>query len=77
MKVENPSGMRIQKAYIGETLLDPDKTYYAAFVTVQGVPTRFGTNRENLPLHAIDALRRYINKHKVLSPTLQGTIQVI
>lgn len=77
VKLENPPGTRIQVAFIQGKEIEPDETYHAAFVTVQGVPKMYETDRHNLSLHAIDALRQYIEKHEVVAPILQGTIQVV
>lgn len=77
IKVENPSGMRIQSLFIGGEPLEKEKSYSAAFVTVQGVPQKYGTNRRNLDIKAIDALKQYIQKENPVSAALRGTIQLI
>lgn len=73
-KVENPAGSRIQQFFVGEEPLEREKTYTAAFVTVQGVPKRYGHNRRNLNVNAIDALRQYLSKHRSVSAELKGTV---
>lgn len=77
IKVENPKGTRVQELFIGDEPVDKNKNYLASFVTIQGVPKKYGTNRQNLDIHMIDALKQYIEKNKVVAPVLQGTIQVI
>lgn len=77
IKLENPTGMRIQQAFIGDIPLDSNKTYQAAFVTVQGIPSKYGTNRTNLSLHAVDALQQYVEKHQTVSPILTNAIRVV
>ena len=77
IKLENPAGLRIQEAYIGNELLNEDNTYHVTFVTVQGVPKKYGTNRQNLSIHAIDALKQYVQKHEVVSPSLRRTVQIV
>lgn len=57
-KLENPSGQRIEHVFAGDAALVKDGRYRVAFVTEQGVPTKFGKNRRQLPIRAIDALRR-------------------
>ncbi|NMB17972.1 MAG: hypothetical protein GX984_00750 [Erysipelothrix sp.] len=77
VKVENPAGMRIQSLFIGDQLVDDEKIYFASFVTVQGVPKKYGTNRKNLDLHVIDALKEYIKKNPTVSPGLRGTVTLL
>jgi sulfur-oxidizing protein SoxB len=75
-KIENAPGLRIQELFVGGKRLDPDATYHAAFVTTQGIPERFGTNREDLDIHAIEALERYLRKGP-LEAGLRGSIVAI
>lgn len=77
IKVENPTNMRIQDLFIGNERVDRNKSYSASFVTVQGVPKKYGTNRQNLDIHAINALKQYIEKKGTVSAELRGTIQVV
>ena len=73
-KIENPAGKRIQEFYINNEKLDPDKKYNACFVTSQGIPERYGKNRKNLDINAIEALKLYLAKHSPATSTLQETI---
>ena len=77
VKVENPTGTRIQSLFIGDQLVDNEKTYFASFVTVQGVPKKYGTNRKNLEVHAIDALKEYLKKNPSVSPGLRDTVRLV
>lgn len=60
VKLENPKGNRIQDLFINDELVDMERTYFVTFVTVQGVPKKYGSNRKNLDIHAIDALKKYV-----------------
>ena len=73
-KVENPKGKRIQEFFVGGKRLDRTKLYSACFVTTQGVPAHYGTNRRNLDVDAIDALKQYLAKHDSVSAELKGTV---
>ncbi len=68
MKIENPPGHRIQEIFIAGEPLMKLKTYDAAFVTIQGVPEKFGKNRRSLPIHAVDAMVEYLAQ----SPNFDG-----
>ena len=60
-KIENPSGHRIERIFAGKEELDPLSEYKVAFVTEQGVPLKYGRDRRQLPVHAIDSLRTVFN----------------
>ncbi len=77
VKFENPSGSRIQQLFMGAEELEREATHTVAFVTSQGVPKKFGTNRRELTIHAIDALRQYLNKHSSVDARLRGTVVVV
>ncbi|MDT8357985.1 MAG: 5'-nucleotidase C-terminal domain-containing protein [Methanomicrobiaceae archaeon] len=75
-KIENAPGHRIHEFFVGGKRLEPDATYRAAFVTTQGVPAKYGTDRENWDIHAIEALERYLAKEPVHAE-LQGSVVAI
>lgn len=77
IKIENPKGMRIQDVYVGGRPLDEKRSYSVTFVTVQGVPKKYGKNRRHLDINAVDALKDYIRKSGTVSSELLGTVQVI
>lgn len=63
-KLENPPGHRIDHIFHQGAALQADQRYKAAFVTAQGVPKKFGRNRQDLPIKAIAALRSYFQSAK-------------
>lgn len=60
MRIENPSGHRIQQIFIGGELLIKEKIYKAAFVTMQGVPNKLGTNRQNMVVTVVEAMALFL-----------------
>lgn len=58
VKLENPAGHRVQACWIGDRRLDPGGRYRTAFVTVQGVPARFGEERAGTGIPAHEAMER-------------------
>jgi S-sulfosulfanyl-L-cysteine sulfohydrolase len=74
IKIENPPGTRIQKLFIGDEEVHPDQTYRAAYLTMQGVPEKFGRKRQDLPQHAYEAMLAYLDKHKPASAELGGIV---
>ena len=76
-KIENPPGQRIQKLFVGDQEVHSDRYYTAAFVTLQGVPQKFGRHRENRSERIIDALRAYLVRHNPLCAELRGTFVAV
>jgi len=77
LKIENPVGQRIQQVFVGNEPLERSRTYHAAFVTEQGVPKKYGRQRSELDLHAVEAMQAYLAKHKPLDAELRGTYIVV
>ncbi len=73
-KVENPYRKRIQEFYVHGKSLNKTKTYQACFLTVQGIPEHYGTNRHQLGIRVVDALKRYFETHSPVSAILKGTL---
>lgn len=63
LKAENPRGHRIDRLFAEGALVEPERLYRCAFVTTQGVPVKFGRNRTNLDVRAVDALRAWLADH--------------
>ncbi len=61
-KLENPYGQRIQRVFVGEELLDPEKTYLAAYVTRQAVPERYGGKHQDTGIHAVEAMEKLLKQ---------------
>jgi 2',3'-cyclic-nucleotide 2'-phosphodiesterase (5'-nucleotidase family) len=76
-KVENPFGTRINELFVGDERVEPDDTFDVCFVTTQGVPAKYGSNRQTTDVRAIDALERYLADHSPATPELRGTIVAI
>ena len=76
-KIENPSGNRIQKLFVGTEEIKADQFYSATFVTMQGVPEKYGRNRKNHSKRIIDALREYLGNHRPIHAELRGTFIAI
>ena len=76
-KIENPPGHRIQKLFAGDEEVQSEQYYTAAFVTMQGVPQKYGRNRENLDVRIIDSMRGYLKRHNPLHAELRGTFVIV
>jgi hypothetical protein len=76
-KMENPQGHRIQKMFAGNEEVQPGRYYTAAFVTAQGVPQKYGRNRQNRSERIVDAVRKYLTRHHPVRAELRGTFVAI
>jgi sulfur-oxidizing protein SoxB len=73
-KIENPYRKRIHEFFVGGHSINPAKTYHTCFLTVQSIPVHYGSNRRELHITAVDALKQYFEKHSPIHSTLQRTI---
>jgi sulfur-oxidizing protein SoxB len=73
-KVENPEGRRIQELFVGGKRIDKRRTYRACFITTQGVPAKYGSNRESLDAYAVDVLTEYLDKNSPVAPGYERAI---
>lgn len=65
IKIENPKGHHIQELFIGNSHYQKDKRYKASFVTEQGVPEKFGFNRQQSEMTAVEAMARFLNEKEL------------
>ena len=77
IKLENPPGYRIQDCWIATRRLDADERYRAAFVTVQGVPERFGIERAGTGISAHQAIERMLAERNPYVPSGEAAFRVI
>ena len=68
MRIENPTGHRIQEIYYQGSHLDVEKTYTVSFVTTQGVGKKYGKNRKEHGQKAVEALKDYLIQNPKFSP---------
>lgn len=73
-KVENPEGKRIQEFFVNGKTLNKSKVYNVCYVTTQGVPEKYGTNRESLGISAITAMKESLEKNETVCSKLNGSI---
>jgi len=76
-KVENPYGTRVNELFVDGERVRPDDVFDVCFVTTQGVPARYGSNREATGVRAVEALERYLADHSPVEADLRGTIVAI
>lgn len=77
VKVENGPGQRIQELFVQGQPIKANQRYAVSFVTTQGVPQKYGTNRKDLDVRAIEALRQYVDRKSPINADLTGTVVAI
>lgn len=73
-KIENPKGKRIQEFFVGGKRIEKTKTYNACYLTEQGVPKIFGTEKKKLDIHAIEVLTNYLEKNDPINIDYKSSI---
>jgi sulfur-oxidizing protein SoxB len=73
IKIENPPGQRVQQVFVGKERLRPNRHYPTAFVTEQGVANKYGRNREQSSVRAVEAMKAYLARHSPMEAELRGT----
>lgn len=76
-KVENEPGTRIQELFIRGAPVNPDREYTVTFVTVQAVPERYGSNRGDTGISAVEALERYLAAHSPVRAGVPGAVVAV
>lgn len=76
-KIENPYGERIQRLFVQGRPVEEEKIYDVVFVTSQGVPKKYGHDKEKLDIHAIEALEKYLERHGTVDAELKGSIVAV
>ncbi len=76
-KVENPAGKRIQEFFVDGKPVDRYKKYDTSFITQQAIPEKYGTNRHDLDILVIDAMKEYLSKHSPVDIGFEGTFVVV
>lgn len=73
-KIENPKGTRVDGLFVGGEAVLPERLYEVAFVTSQGVPPGVGTDRRDLPIDAITALKDLFALRGEVTPAEKPTV---
>jgi 2',3'-cyclic-nucleotide 2'-phosphodiesterase (5'-nucleotidase family) len=75
-KMENPPGARIQEIFAQGKQLKMDEVYSAAFLMQQSVLPKYGQDRKDTDIRAVDAMRRLLAKGPVRAE-LRGSVVAV
>ena len=76
-KMENPKGHRIEDLLIDGAPVRPGRSYRAAMLGVQGVPKKYGSQRQELEIDAIEALQRLFASRSGIRGTRRHSVVAI
>lgn len=74
IKIENPPGTRIQKLFIGSAEVALDTFYKVSYLTMQGVPEKYGRNRVDLAIDAHAAMKTLLQSKPYSAPQMAPSI---
>jgi 2',3'-cyclic-nucleotide 2'-phosphodiesterase (5'-nucleotidase family) len=75
-KAENPNGSRLQDVFVGSARIQAEHSYRAAYITMQAVPSKYGTNRQSTGVHLINALTVHLRENAVASGDRHSVVEV-
>ena len=76
-KAENPAGQRIEDLMVEGEPIVGSRIYRAAMLGEQGVPVKYGSNRQKLSIHAVDALRQSFMRGEHVNTHLCGSVVAV
>ncbi len=75
-KLENPPGARIQEIFVQGKRLKMDEVYSAAFLMQQAVLPKYGQDREDTDIKAVDAMRYLLVKGPVCAGLIGSVVAI-
>lgn len=76
-KAENPENSRVQYISVNGKELESEKVYKAAFLTGQGVPEKYGSERKHIGIRSVEAMRSFLGGKKYISQGICNTYVMI
>jgi len=76
-KMENPKGHRIEDLLIGGSPIQDGRVYHAAMLGEQGVPKKYGSNRQKIGVGAIQALEQLFASTRQVRANRRGSVVAI
>lgn len=77
IRIENPDGCKIQELFYKGKHIEPNQVYRASFITVQGVPSKYGSIREKTKFRLVESIKMYLNEHPQFSPLENRTYRLV
>jgi 2',3'-cyclic-nucleotide 2'-phosphodiesterase (5'-nucleotidase family) len=76
-KMENPKGHRIEDLLVGGSPVQDGRVYRAAMLGEQGVPKKYGSNRQKIGVDAIQALQQLFASTRAVRGNRRGSVVAV
>lgn len=76
-KMENPAGNRIEELIVEGRPVADDRLYRVALLGEQGMPDKYGSDRRQLPVRAVDALQSHFAALGTVRSNLRNTVVAV
>lgn len=76
-KMENPKGHRIEDLLVDGSPVEGDRIYRAAMLGVQGVPKKYGNNRQKIDVRAVEALQGLFSRARQVRGNRRGSVVAV
>ena len=76
-KMENPKGQRIEDLLVDGAPIQPGRVYHAAMLGEQGVPKKYGSNRQKIEIDAIESLRQLFARGSQVRASRRGSVVAV
>jgi sulfur-oxidizing protein SoxB len=76
-KMENPKGHRIEDLLVDGAPVQPGRVYRAAMLGEQGVPKKYGSNRQKIEIDAIESLQQLFAHARPVRGSRRGSVVAI
>jgi sulfur-oxidizing protein SoxB len=76
-KMENPKGHRIEDLLVDGAPIQPGRIYRAAMLGEQGVPKKYGSNRQKIEIDAIESLQQLFARGRQVRGSRRGSVVAI
>lgn len=75
--VQPVSGERVQEMRVDGARLRADAEYAVALLGEQAVPSKYGSNRRDTGVTAVDALKQYVMSRDVVESAMMGRVVLV
>lgn len=76
-KMENPKGHRIEDLLVDGAPIQPARIYRAAMLGEQGVPKKYGSNRQKIEIDAIESLQQLFARGRQVRGSRRGSVVAV
>lgn len=77
IRIENPDGQKIQELFYKGSHIQMNKVYKVSFITVQGVPAKYGKNRVQTNFKLIDSIKLYLKENETFTSSKNKTYRLV